>query len=330
MAMSLFYPLDQLRLLQQVSSSEVASSSSNPIAMILNIVQKEGFSTLYRGLVPVLISLGVSNFTYFFIHNALKQAVEKRRNGKVVPHSPLELVLVSAIAGMGNVLLTCPLWVANTRIKTRRNKGKESDENPTENLFVEMMNIVREGSGEEEQKEEKESSLRTDKQESLLEEEEEEEEEEGSEEKASSPVRYNWGNLWHGVVPSLLLVSNPIVQFVVYERVKAIVLKAKQSPKAALSSTEAFLIGGLGKLAATLVTYPLQISQSIQRSHRKNNTPVPSIVSILSEKLSKEGISGWFRGLQAKVLQTVLAAAFMFLVYEKIYQLISQGKIKRK
>jgi len=33
----------------------------------------------------------------------------------------------------------------------------------------------------------------------------------------------------------------------------------------------------------------------------------------------KDGFLGWFTGLDIKILQTVLTAAFQFLVYEKIH-----------
>jgi len=34
---------------------------------------------------------------------------------------------------------------------------------------------------------------------------------------------------------------------------------------------------------------------------------------------NKDGFMGWFAGLDIKILQTVLTAAFQFLVYEKIH-----------
>jgi len=36
----------------------------------------------------------------------------------------------------------------------------------------------------------------------------------------------------------------------------------------------------------------------------------------------KQGISGLYRGMEAKLLQTVLTAALMFLVYEKIARFV--------
>ena len=35
-----------------------------------------------------------------------------------------------------------------------------------------------------------------------------------------------------------------------------------------------------------------------------------------------EGINGWFKGMEAKLWQTVLTAAFQFLTYEQTSQLV--------
>ena len=72
------------------------------------------------------------------------------------------------------------------------------------------------------------------------------------------------GRLWSGTASSLLLVSNPIVQHAVYERLRGAVLggrrggSAARRGAAALSPLEAFVLGALAKAVATVVTYPLQ------------------------------------------------------------------------
>ena len=69
--------------------------------------------------------------------------------------------------------------------------------------------------------------------------------------------------LWAGVSSSLLLCCNPAIQFAVYETVKkAIIARKGKGQKKALSSLEAFVLGAVAKLIATVTTYPLQVSAS--------------------------------------------------------------------
>uniref|UniRef100_A0A3Q3FDJ1 Solute carrier family 25 member 17 n=1 Tax=Labrus bergylta TaxID=56723 RepID=A0A3Q3FDJ1_9LABR len=66
------------------------------------------------------------------------------------------------------------------------------------------------------------------------------------------------GALWNGTFPSLLLVLNPGIQFMIYESLK-------RHLRRGLSSIEVFIIGAIAKAIATTVTYPLQTIQSILR-----------------------------------------------------------------
>lgn len=85
--------------------------------------------------------------------------------------------------------------------------------------------------------------------------------------------------LWHGTWSSLLLVSNPAIQYFLYEQIRVWVLGIKNdrhyrrqlahgSKDAGhkilqLSAMEAFLFGAFAKTIATVVTYPLQLAQIV-------------------------------------------------------------------
>lgn len=58
-------------------------------------------------------------------------------------------------------------------------------------------------------------------------------------------------SLWQGVVPALILVINPIIQYTVYEQIKARIEKFKE-----LGNLDFFLLGAISKLVATGSTYP--------------------------------------------------------------------------
>uniref|UniRef100_A0A8C9T000 Solute carrier family 25 member 17 n=1 Tax=Scleropages formosus TaxID=113540 RepID=A0A8C9T000_SCLFO len=189
--------------------------------------------------------------------------------------------LVFGIAsGVVNVLVTTPLWVVNTRLKLQGAKFRNEDLHSTHytGILDAFEQIVRQ-------------------------------------EGVSS--------LWNGTVPSLLLVLNPAVQFMIYEGLKRQLWKGVHRE---LSSLEVFVIGAIAKAIATTVTYPLQTVQSILRfgQHRQQTdrswllSSLRSIVYLLTNRVRKHGIMGLFKGLEAKLLQTVLTAALMFLLYEKI------------
>ncbi|XP_078096665.1 peroxisomal membrane protein PMP34 isoform X1 [Mustelus asterias] len=128
------------------------------------------------------------------------------------------------------------------------------------------------------------------------------------------------GTLWNGILPSLILVCNPGIQFMFYEGLKRKASKAGRR----IPSWEIFMIGAIAKAIATTATYPLQIVQAILRfepNKRKSNTlqeSVQTLINLISMRIKKGGFSGLYKGLEAKLLQTVFTAALMFLIYERI------------
>ncbi|XP_026331969.1 peroxisomal membrane protein PMP34-like, partial [Hyposmocoma kahamanoa] len=93
--------------------------------------------------------------------------------------------------------------------------------------------------------------------------------------------------LWSGTIPSLLLVTNPAMQFMVYESLK-----------------RTFLAGAVAKSMATTMTYPIQLVQPRLRA----GTGLKPLVKDVKDKPST-----LFRGLEAKLLQTVMTAALIKL-----------------
>lgn len=194
--------------------------------------------------------------------------------------SPSVDLLIGIAAGVVNVLVTTPLWVVNTRLKLQGSKFRNADIHPTNysGIFDAFTQIIRD---------------------------------EGV------------GALWNGTLPSLLLVLNPAIQFMIYEGLKR---QLRKGVPRELSSSEVFIIGAVAKAVATTVTYPLQTIQSILRfgqfseSNEKSKllSSLRTIKLLLGNRARKFGILGLFKGLEAKLLQTVLTAALMFLLYEKI------------
>jgi len=86
------------------------------------------------------------------------------------------------------------------------------------------------------------------------------------------------------------------------------------SLKFCYKNTRFFLFGALAKAAATLVTYPLQVAQTILRGHR-NQTPSRSSTEdrpptttfgVLAKVFETGGLSALYAGLKVKFVMTVL------------------------
>jgi len=269
-----FYPLDLIRTLHQVDNRSV-----------LKLVQEDGLGVLYQGLSGVLISLGVSNFVYFYTNNLLKVFLRKITGTKDI--SIVQNLLIASLAGVVNVLLTCPLWVANTRLKLQggsahghgRTQEKKTEQKPYKGMLDCLQRIA-------------------------------------AEEGVSS--------LWNGTASSLMLVSNPTIHFVVYDKVTALVNQRVQaSGRKNMNSFEIFLTGAIAKALATVFTYPVQIAQSRQRANKSlTGGTFSNTFKILADIYGEKGFVGWFAGMTTKLLQTVLTAAFQFLCYEQIQRFI--------
>ncbi|PNY08360.1 peroxisomal nicotinamide adenine dinucleotide carrier-like protein [Trifolium pratense] len=70
---------------------------------------------------------------------------------------------------------------------------------------------------------------------------------------------------WKGVIPALIMVCNPSIQFMIYESsLKR--LRAKRSAKkqgdTSITALEVFIVGAIAKLGATVTTYPLLVVKS--------------------------------------------------------------------
>lgn len=60
-------------------------------------------------------------------------------------------------------------------------------------------------------------------------------------------------SFYKGVLPNMLLVINPVINFVIYELLKKILLKRRFT----LNTASLFLISSIAKSIATLFTYPI-------------------------------------------------------------------------
>ncbi|KAJ3318296.1 hypothetical protein HDV06_000580 [Boothiomyces sp. JEL0866] len=122
---------------------------------------------------------------------------------------------------------------------------------------------------------------------------------------------------WRGILPALVLVANPVIQYTVFEKLKAWVEKSVKD----LTAFHFFLLGAVSKLCATSITYPYIVVKS--RMHLKDSkdesTRYTSLVDGFQKIFKKEGVKGFYKGIESKLLQSVLTAAFLFAFKEELF-----------
>ncbi|TRY65066.1 hypothetical protein DNTS_026087 [Danionella cerebrum] len=352
-AMTVFFPLDTARIRLQVD--ETRKSQSTPI-ILAEIVKEEGVWSLYRGWFPVISSLCCSNFVYFYTFNTLKRAMVTERS------RPGTDLLMGFISGAVNVLLTTPMWVVNTRLKLQGAKFRNEDLQQTNykgilgfNLNSKVETDAASPDSDETSKNDRGhgggepgalgGTVNTSG--DVLDLHNYSLSKEGPNlitlmtflsprETTTTPADLNafsqivshegvW-RLWDGVLPSLMLVFNPALQFTVYEAMKRRAARGdRRSELVKISSFEIFIFGAIAKAFATTATYPLQTVQAILRFGQYKTEGrggllggLRNLLALLMDRIKRQGALGLYKGLEAKLLQTVLTAALMFVVYEKI------------
>ena len=122
-----------------------------------------------------------------------------------------------------------------------------------------------------------------------------------------------FSSLFAGVLPALVLVINPILQYTFFEQLKNVIeKKRKVGPK------DAFYLGAIGKLLATSITYPYITVKS--RAHvATKDRPAEPMSTALQKIVREEGWAGLYAGIGPKVTQSVLTASFLFAFKDVLY-----------
>lgn len=287
-AMTTFFPLDTVRSRLQLEENREVK---NTFSTLVELAEEEGFTTLYRGMVPVLESLCASNFVYFYTFHGLKAL----RTTSANQNAGKDLLLAS-VAGVVNVFMTTPLWVVNTRLKMKGLSSRTGNR-ATEHVADQYSGLL-------------DGLVKMAQQEGVT-------------------------SLWNGTVPSLMLVSNPAIQFMTYEAIKRRLHAVYGNQQ--LSGLVYFLVGAVAKAVATVITYPLQLVQTkLRHGHNYQDLPQSAgTIRLTLYILKKYGVIGLYKGMEAKLLQTILTAALMFAAYEKIANfvfriLLDQRKVSSK
>ena len=244
------YPLITLSTRAQVESKRAHSTTLDAVR---RIVQREGISGLYSGLESALFGISVTNFVYYYWYEWTRSTFERAaiQAGRASKKlTTVESMIAGAIAGSATVLITNPIWVINTRMTARRSDSEEQ---------------ALPGAP----KKAKASTINTLM--DLL--------------RQEGPKA-----LFAGVLPALILVINPILQYTIFEQLKNVVERRRR-----MTPKDAFYLGALGKIMATSITYPYITIKSRMHVASKDG-PKESLNGSLKRIIQEEGWTGLYKG----------------------------------
>lgn len=366
----LFYPLELIRVEMQKNPQPSSSSRHDEdedddgeaqpqetnLECLIRLYKKQA---LYRGASSMVITMLISSYIAFFALESIRRSMASLKHqaatasssysrqqqtrqihrlqkhiqflNYMLPKSKMSSsLLASTLTGIINVFLTTPLWNGTRRIM-------ESDPQP-----IQQEEPVLSCAANNNTTNEKQQHQQYKPEPNLWE--------------MMHTIATEEGvlQLWHGTVSSLLLVSNPAIQYFLYEQIRVWVLGVKnrrssgggggggdRAQSLQLTAMEAFLFGALSKTVATVVTYPLQLGQVLIRL-RKNEvkemleqqagsspTNMAAIeeyngmADCLYQQFSRGGFSSLFQGMSSKLVQTVGQASFIFVTYEQMLAVVA-------
>ena len=209
-------------------------------------------------------------------------------------------MIAGAIAGSATVMLTNPIWVVNTRMTARKSESDEQGLPGAKSTKTP-------------------STIGTFL--SII--------------RDEGPAR-----LFAGVMPALVLVINPILQYTVFEQLKNMLEKKRR-----VTPTDAFYLGALGKLMATSITYPYITVKSRMHVAGKDR-PKEDMLTSFCRIIKEDGWAGLYGGKQVlyeylivfgflcvigigpKVTQSVITAAFLFAFKDALYAMTVNARRK--
>lgn len=129
----------------------------------------------------------------------------------------------------------------------------------------------------------------------------------------------------------LLCAFQPMVQFTLIERFKAMILRGQDRQTAKLSVANAFWLGALTKAVASSLTYPINLGRVMIQSSTSGRTngelksQETNIFRVLQGVVAREGVLGLYKGLANEVVEGLLGAAILLVVKEQVTAFIRKG-----
>ena len=283
---------------------------------------------LYRGVGSKTLHCASSSFVYFYLYSYITTWWTQRRSSGTKKSgdklSTVARLALSAIAAMLNTAITLPLDVISSQHQT--SSFREDDNNNKITNKEQRLGTVVDEEGDDAVADDGDASDFFDT-EQETDEEEKNNDEDGEQpdssiipsppQTSSSSNNTTLSSLWKGLVPSLLLCTNPSIHYTVFDLLKSNLLEGRTKQNLTLS--EAFVMGLIAKLTATLLTYPLiraKVLLMVMSNNSNNNSS--SLLGSLIREYKQNGIRGLYRGCNLQLAHTILKSALLMMVRERI------------
>ncbi|XP_074295563.1 peroxisomal nicotinamide adenine dinucleotide carrier-like [Silene latifolia] len=329
-AQILTYPLQTVNTRQQTervvkkglegshgSLPSASRPSGGTLVQILQVIKTEGWGGLYSGLKPSLFGTVASQGVYYYFYQVFKnkaESISAARKAKGLGDGNVGMMswlAVAAAAGSLNVLLTNPIWVLVTRMQTHT----QAERNIMERKRDALLREASENNWIDSTLQEKLAELESMKPKPY-----------GTFQAASEV--YNEAGIrgfWKGIIPTLIMVCNPSIQFMIYETSLRSLKEKRATNKLGVkqvTALEVFLLGAVAKLGATVVTYPLLVVKSRLQAKQdigKNiSLRYSGTLDAIFKMIQYEGLRGFYKGMSTKIVQSVFAASVLFMMKEEL------------
>jgi solute carrier family 25 folate transporter 32 len=120
---------------------------------------------------------------------------------------------------------------------------------------------------------------------------------------------------YRGLLPSLLGTVHGAVQFMAYEKLKAV--RAPRGGEHKMSNTDIVLLSTASKVVAVGTTYPYQVVRARLQTYDASEV-YRSAADVVGQTWRKEGLGGFYRGLGPSLVRVLPNVCVTFLVYENV------------
>lgn len=135
---------------------------------------------------------------------------------------------------------------------------------------------------------------------------------------------------YRGLSASYVGISETVVHFTIYEKVKSKLMKLQRKTQGDFSVFECLLAAAISKLIAASLCYPHEVARTRLRqqdSEFLGKHKYTSFLQTLKTVVKEEGWRGLYGGLTTHVLRQVPNTAIMLFTYEGVVHLLESGNV---
>ena len=377
-SMLCFYPVDVWKTSLQAAAGQASTTDGDESRQsnvqkqqlhlyhdLISKLSSVQIADLFRGLHHKVAHTIVSSFTYFFVYSLVdtKYLAYRRRKQSSSTSEPYKMstvakLLLTAFSAMINTAITLPFDTISSRIQAGHRSNALPDEDELQNQSDVRRDNKLNRTRERERLYIKQFSLNTNLPKEAFQTRNAITCNGICEEKRKQQMR-SILSLWNGLLPALLLCTNPAIQYTMFENLKSALLQHRSSHQHQgnnrLTMGEAFVSGLISKFFATIMTYPLIRAKVLlmvsspdvfedddcsrvgsngsngtanSNNEKRTNKYPRSLPLLLISIFRNDGIRGMYRGCSVQLLHTIMKSALMLMIRERITSVCHQLFLK--